>query len=175
LIAGGKTMNHEITLRKADFEDINIVVSIFKNAIEVMDKNDIPQWDDKYPNVEILNEDIVKGNMFLGEIDNQIASVFVLNQECDEQYKNGAWNYKEDSFAVIHRLCVNPLFQNKGVAAKSMNLIEEVLKAEGIETIRLDAFSLNPIALKLYEKLGYIKVGEANWRKGLFYLYEKKI
>ena len=26
----------------------------------------------------------------------------------------------------------------------------------------------------MYEKLGYKKVGEANWRKGLFYLYEKK-
>jgi predicted GNAT family acetyltransferase len=39
----------------------------------------------------------------------------------------------------------------------------------------LDAFSLNPFALRLYEKIGYVRVGEANWRKGLFYLYEKKI
>ena len=25
------------------------------------------------------------------------------------------------------------------------------------------------------EKMGYERVGEANWRMGLFYLYEKKI
>ena len=56
-----------------------------------------------------------------------------------------------------------------------MRLIEEFLKGEGIETIRVDAFSLNPFALKMYEKAGYSKVGEANWWKGLFYLFEKLI
>ena len=29
--------------------------------------------------------------------------------------------------------------------------------------------------MKMYEKLGYVNVGEANWRKGKFYLLEKKI
>ena len=56
-----------------------------------------------------------------------------------------------------------------------MQLIEDILRTRGIETIRLDAFSLNPIALKMYEKLGYQRVGEVTWRKGLFYLFEKKI
>ncbi|MDP4147194.1 MAG: GNAT family N-acetyltransferase, partial [Bacillota bacterium] len=39
----------------------------------------------------------------------------------------------------------------------------------------LDVFSLNPFALKMYYKQGYIKVGEVNWRKGKFYLMEKKL
>jgi ribosomal protein S18 acetylase RimI-like enzyme len=45
----------------------------------------------------------------------------------------------------------------------------------GIDTIRLDVFTLNPYALKMYEKSGYIKVGFAHWRKGEFYLMEKKV
>lgn len=56
-----------------------------------------------------------------------------------------------------------------------MELIESIIQSKGIETIRLDAFSQNPIALRMYENLGYKKVGEVNFRKGLFYLYEKKI
>jgi hypothetical protein len=56
-----------------------------------------------------------------------------------------------------------------------MIMIEELLRKEGIQSIRLDAFSLNPYALKMYGALGYQKVGETNWRKGLFYLLEKKL
>ena len=33
----------------------------------------------------------------------------------------------------------------------------------------------NPFATKMYEKIGYEKTGSAEWRKGLFYLYEKKL
>lgn len=113
--------------------------------------------------------------MFLGEIDSKIASIFVLDKEYDEEYNNMNWQYKDMSFFIIHRLCVNPKFQNQRIGTKTMLLIEELLRSEGIEAIRLDAFSLNPFALKMYEKLGYTKVGEVSWRKGLFYLYEKKI
>lgn len=42
-----------------------------------------------------------------------------------------------------------------------------------INAIRLDVFSQNPFALKLYEKCGYAKTGTVNWRKGIFYLMEK--
>lgn len=54
-------------------------------------------------------------------------------------------------------------------------MIEDLLKKQRVQSIRLDAFSLNPYALKMYEALGYEKVGEINWRKGTFYLCEKKL
>jgi len=168
-------MNSEIRIRKAITKDINTVVDIFRNAINVMDQNGISQWDDIYPDEKILSEDIQNNQMFVGEIGDKIVSVFVLNQECDEEYKNGNWKYKQSSFAVVHRLCVTANFQNMGVGTKTMNIIEEMLKKNNIESIRLDAFSLNPYAIKMYETLGYMSVGEATWRKGLFYLYEKKL
>jgi ribosomal protein S18 acetylase RimI-like enzyme len=56
-----------------------------------------------------------------------------------------------------------------------MLMIEELLREKGVESIRLDAFSLNPVALGMYNRLGYKKVGEVIWRKGLFYLFEKKL
>ena len=168
-------MNTKITVRKANTKDINTVLNIFKAVIKEMDANGIFQWDDLYPDEDILREDIRTNQMYLGEVDGKIASVFVLNQECDEEYKNGNWNLKHSSYAVIHRLCVNPFFQNIGIGAKTMNIIEKMVKQDHIKTIRLDAFSLNPYALKLYQKLGYINVGEVTWRKGLFYLFEKKL
>jgi ribosomal protein S18 acetylase RimI-like enzyme len=166
---------NNILVRKANKEELDGIVRIFKNAIAVMDKNNIPQWDEIYPNREVLTDDIAKGHMFVCEKDDQMVAVFVLNQECDDEYKNGEWQYKEASFAVVHRLCVNPNFQNKGIGRQTMLIAEKLVKEKGIETIRLDAFSNNLFALALYERLGYKRVGEVIWRKGLFYLYEKKI
>ncbi|SMC18723.1 Acetyltransferase (GNAT) family protein [Clostridium acidisoli DSM 12555] len=168
-------MSTELILRIATIDDLDYVEKIFKNAIEVMDSNGINQWDNIYPTKEILKEDILKGEMFLGVVDNKMACAFVLNSDYDEEYINGNWKYRNESFSIVHRLCVNPDFQNQGIGTQSMILIEKMLRKDGIESIRLDAFSLNPAALRLYEKIGYVRVGEANWRKGLFYLYEKKI
>ena len=162
-------------MKIANPEDLGSVVNIYNKAIEKMNNNGIHQWDSLYPNEEILYKDILNNQMFLIEIDNKIASIFVLNQKCDKEYNDGDWEYKNASFFVIHRLCVNPDFQGKGVGRMTMELIENYLREKKIESIRLDTFSQNPIALKLYEGLGYKRVGEVNWRKGLFYLLEKKI
>lgn len=168
-------MSKKIVIRNAVLEELDLIADIYGKAVEKMNHTGIFQWDDIYPDREILQKDILNKHMFVGEIEGRIASVFVLNQECDEEYRDGAWQYRKASFYILHRLCVNPDFQGKGVGAATMELIEGILQKKGIETIRLDAFSLNPIALAMYHKLGYKKVGEVNWRKGLFYLFEKKI
>lgn len=108
-------------------------------------------------------------------MDGKIAVIYAINKEYDEQYNNGKWKYLDSEYRIIHRLCVNPLFQNKGVAKQALSFVEKELKGEGVETIRLDVFSENPFALSLYQKNGYEEVGIANWRKGKFYLMEKHL
>ena len=162
----------KLEFRKATNEDLEEVFQVFVDAIA---KNGIPQWDEVYPDRGILKDDVSKDQLYVGTLDEKIVCVYVTNSECDEQYANGKWQYPDASFRVVHRLCVSPKFQNKGIGrAVSLHICEE-LKAEGVETIRLDAFTLNPSALKLYEDLGCVKVGTADWRKGRFYLMEKKL
>ena len=166
---------YELRFQKAQPSDLREVVQLFEGAIENMNRNHILQWDEIYPNEEVLREDIEKEQMYLGRIDNKIASVYVLSGEYDDEYNHADWRYPEASFVILHRLCVHPAFQNRGVARRTMERIEESVRKSGVETIRLDAFSENPYALRLYKGLGYHKTGTANWRKGLFYLYEKNL
>ena len=140
-----------------------------------MEKDNIHQWDEIYPDKAILEEDISKNQMYIGKIENKIAVCFVLSEECDEEYKNGKWLNPNTKFNVIHRLCVNPDFQNQGIATKTMKYIEDLSKSQGYEEIRLDCFTQNPYSQKLYNKAGYFITGYANWRKGRFELREKKL
>jgi ribosomal protein S18 acetylase RimI-like enzyme len=162
-------------IKRIKLTDLEKVLNIYKEVVENMVVNNIFQWDEIYPNENILKEDIVKGQMFAGILNNEIVSVFVLNKEFDDEYLNAQWEYKNDDFIILHRICVRVNFQNKGIGTKTMEVIEEKMKRDGIKSIRLDAFSKNPYSLKMYNKLGYKKTGEANWRKGLFYIFEKTI
>ena len=160
---------------KADINDLEEIYSLYQNAIIAMEKDNIHQWDEIYPDKDILKEDITKNQMYIGKTDNKIAVCFVLSEECDEEYKNGCWKYTDSRFNVIHRLCVNPLFQNQGIAAKTLEYIENLSKSEGYDSIRLDCFTQNPYSRKLYDKAGYSITGYADWRKGRFELREKKL
>lgn len=164
-----------ISFRKANENDLDSVFQVIVSAIAEMERNNIHQWDELYPDKEILSEDISKNEMTLGILENEIASVYVVNTECNEEYKYGSWQYPDAAFRVIHRLCVNPKFQNRGIGALTMKHIEAEIESSGAETFRLDAFTLNPFALKMYEKLGYKNVGYMDIRKGRFCLMEKKL
>jgi hypothetical protein len=53
--------------------------------------------------------------------------------------------------------------------------IEKQIKEMGYQSIRLDVFTENPFAQRLYLHNGYEPRGYANWRKGRFDLMEKRI
>lgn len=159
--------------RKATADDIEEICRLVQHAITVMDENSIPQWDDVYPTREDFLNDIHSGTLYAGTLDGTISVIFALNKCQDEAYFSADWSYRGERFCVLHRLCVNPQFQNQGVAKKALIYIEEKLLREGIESIRLDVFTKNPFALRLYEKAGYHQTGTADWRKGKFILMEK--
>lgn len=162
-----------VKILKAKIEDLPEVLNLFKEAIQYMNNNNIPQWDEYYPNEEVLKEDIEKNELYIIKNEDIIVSVFVINNDYDKDYENGEWEYKGSSFVILHRLCVNVKYQNQGLGKKTLLYIERMLKDNNTQSIRLDAFSKNPSALRLYENNNYKRVGEANFRKGLFYLYEK--
>lgn len=167
----GGTM--EISYRTANIDDLDDTFQLIKNAVKQMEHDNIDQWDSIYPTKEDLRSDIWKKELYVGTINNRIIVIYALNKECDQQYENGKWQYVGNDFNVIHRLCVLPDFQKKGIAHTTLLHIENELRFLGMKAIRLDVFCENPYALKLYSDNGYLKVGIANWRKGNFFLMEK--
>ncbi|MBO7485290.1 MAG: GNAT family N-acetyltransferase [Spirochaetaceae bacterium] len=164
--------------RLAEKSDLDEICSLIKSAIVVMEQRGIFQWDEIYPARKDFLNDINTSSLFVGVPDcgekKRITVVYALNKECDEEYKTADWKYCGE-WRVVHRLCVHPDFQNRGIAKETLLHIENKARAFGANSIRLDVFSQNPFSLKLYERSGYHKTGEVHWRKGLFYLMEKGI
>lgn len=159
--------------RKAVPGDMEAIERLVHLAIETMEQRSIFQWDDLYPTKEDFQEDMDHGHLYVGLSDEDIAVVYALNQSCDPEYENGDWQFETEPFYVIHRLCVNPDFQNKGIAKATLRHIERQVAEMGVHVIRLDVFSQNPFAIRLYQSSGYAETGYADWRKGRFILMEK--
>lgn len=158
--------------KRADYPELT---ALYRAATQRMIEQDIFQWDDIYPDCRVIREDISRGQMNAGRLAGTIAVAYSLEFCREGEYEPADWRYAEPRFAVLHRLCVHPDFQGRGVAGETMDHLEEAIRSQGVRAVRLDAFSLNPAALHLYENRGYTKAGEIIYRKGLFYLYEKKL
>ena len=159
--------------RLAEKRDIEPICKLVASAIGEMENRRIFQWDSIYPTKEDFLDDMQKGTLYIGILDHDISVVFTINKECDEQYQNGVWEKPDSEYRVIHRLCVAPAYQNRGIAKETLDYIENKLRETGVESIRLDVFCNNPFALSLYRNNGYKDVGTASWRKGEFFLMEK--
>jgi ribosomal protein S18 acetylase RimI-like enzyme len=168
-------MTPVLSIRKAEPRDLDQVFELFRKAIRVMNDLGIKQWDIFYPTKRILRTDISKGQLFVCETEERIASVFVLNEEYDAAYDRAEWKHTGGTFAIIHRLCVHPDFQRIGVGSETLRVTENLAREKGFAALRLDVFSQNRYSLRMYAKSGYAKTGEARWRKGLFWLMEKRI
>lgn len=165
----------EISYRLAVMDDLDSVFRLVERAVEQMEQEKIFQWDSIYPAKKDFKNDILEKSLYIGLIHDKIAVVYALNEQSDDQYRNGKWQYTGENYKIIHRLCVSPDCQNQGVARTTLIHIEKELKALGVKAIRLDAFCENPYALKLYANNGYQKTGMACFRKGKFFLMEKQI
>lgn len=164
-----------LRLRRAREEDLPAVLGIFFGATRFLRSKGIEQWDEIYPDETVLSADIRKKEMFLLAENGRPVSAFVLNGEQLEEYRSVPWKFTEGGVAVIHRLCVDAASQGLGLGKASLRCAEQLIGSRGFRIVRLDAYTKNPAALKLYESSGYRRAGEVIFRTGLFYCYEKRL
>ena len=155
--------------------DVEPVMRLIKAASLRMQEMGVAQWDDEYPAAQDVLSDVAEGTLYVVEDGGEIHGVITLNEHQDVEYKAVAWQCSAGTPLVIHRLCVGPHAQGRGVAKVLMAFAESFATQHGYPSIRLDCFTQNPISNRLYSRLGYAKVGVVTFRKGRFNCYEKQL
>jgi ribosomal protein S18 acetylase RimI-like enzyme len=151
---------------RATEKDLIKAVFVYQACIPEMNYRGLYNWNYAYPSPKLIEEDILKGELFI-YLENYICLAAVcLNEEQPEEYKSLSWNYGE-RFIVVHRLGVHPEFRNMKIGEKIMQFAEDFARQNNYDSIRLDAITANPAAIRLYEKMGYEKKGS------IFFSYQK--
>ena len=153
------------------------IFKIFENCKSAMELEKIFQWTDSYPNLDIIINDIKNSDLYELRIDGELLGVICFNIKQDPQYEIIDWVDKNGKVLIIHRLAINPLFQNQGLAKALMTFAEDFALINNFTSIRLDAFSGNKKGLKIYEGRRYLKRGEINFpgRNLPFFCYERMV
>ena len=167
------TLTPPLTIRAAVDDDLDGLVVLLARCVAAMRAAGIEQWDDIYPNRRVLAADIAARAMHVGVLAGSIAGIVVLNEYQDPEYADVPWTFAKGPVAVVHRLMIDPTHQQHGLARELMAFVEHEARRRGYAAIRLDAFTQNPRALRLYQGLGYRDAGGIQLRKGAFRCFEK--
>ena len=166
-----------MTIRQARLTDIPQIMQLIAEVVPIMIASGNLQWDNNYPNSAVFTNDINLNQLWLVEIDGQIAGVSAITTDQEAEYAEIGWDITETAI-VTHRLAVSPHYRGQGIAAALLQQAEHEALHRNIKTLHVDTNSNNQATQKLFPKLGYTYAGEISleFRPGLrFYCYEKKL
>ncbi|GAB4013665.1 acetyltransferase [Spirosoma migulaei] len=166
-----------MTIRPATPSDIPALIKLLQHVIPLMHEAGNFQWDNQYPNETVFGQDIAKQQLWVADIDGQLAGVAALTEDQEPEYAQVGFDLNQRAI-VTHRLAVDPNFRGQGVAVALLEQAEKLALEHGISFLRIDTNSENQSTQKLFPKLGYQYAGEITlgFRPGLRFLaYEKKL
>ena len=164
-------------IRHATQKDISALVEMVGRVVPLMRAAGNMQWDESYPNAEVFGHDIEREQLWVAEINGNIAGVVAITTDSEPDYIQADWDTAEPAL-VVHRLAVDPEFRGVGVARALMQQAEIVATAQGISAIRVDTNIENQATQRLFPNLGYRFAGEISLsiRPGQRFLcYEKQL
>ena len=164
-------------IRKAKINELDEIMNMYASCVDGMQKANIDQWDSTYPNRKIISEDIRNKSFYIFLINDKIVGGINIDKIQDKTYLDVEWKDKGNKFLVVHRLAVRQEFWKKGIGNKLMIFAESLVREKKLNSIRLDTYSSNSIAINFYQNLGYIKKGEIFLKpnKNEYYCFEKLI
>lgn len=146
----------DYSFRRAAFDDINAVFTLYEERVKWMDRQGIEQWNvtsylDAYP-IEYYEKERRLGNLYVLTEEHRIVGAVVLLQSDDR------WPDRANSFAYyIHNLvtdCAAP-----GAGKRILEEVEKLAIQQGKQYLRLDCAADNKFLNQYYESQGYVLTG----------------
>jgi RimJ/RimL family protein N-acetyltransferase len=141
------------TIRQAVLDDLEAILSIYRNAREFMRQHGNPnQWGDTKPGREEIEENIRAGKLFVClSPQNEILCVFYFAVETEPTYAviDGAW-LNDKPYGVVHRIARSSSPAAHGSAAFVLNRC-----FEQCHNLRIDTHRDNKNMQNLFARIGF--------------------
>ena len=157
-------------IRKAKLDEAQEILTIYKSLIGY----EGCLWDDYYPSIDVVENDIKNDSLYLIEINNLIVAVAHAGI-VEELFKFEGFSKDMKNPRDLARVAVRKEYQKQGLAKILIEYIEKDLKSKNVDYMVLTAGKTNQKALRLYEKLGYRICGTTEALDMEWYCQEKRI
>jgi GNAT superfamily N-acetyltransferase len=164
----------EFKFREATPSEIPQIWEILQQAILRRKADGSNQWQDGYPNPDVIKKDIEKAEGFVLTLGENIIgyTAAIINNEPAYSEIEGEWLTTGD-FVVVHRVAVSEKHLGKGLAKVILGFVEQFAINKNIYSVKADTNFDNPAMMKVFDKLGYVYCGEVYFRGSPRKAYEK--
>ncbi len=124
----------------------------------------IDQWQDGYPNLSSLQEDLRRERGYFLLEDGSTAGYLCLDFAGEPAYEDleGRW-LGNGPYGVIHRLVVGDAFAGQGLAKQAFALAGEICRRRGVPSLRVDTHQQNRTMRGLLERMGFSLCGAVHY------------
>ena len=162
---GRLKLTEPITCRPATEEDLPALLDILHEAKSLLRRRGIDQWQDGYPNEELLRVDIARGELLAVCHGEELAGFFGFSTREEPSYAeitDGKWTANVP-YCVLHRGAVSAKYRGTGLAGEMLALAEQRARALGLKALRTDTHRKNKAMLRLLRESGYRYRGNIRW------------
>lgn len=143
--------------RKSKKIDVEEIMSIITKAQNHLKEQGIDQWQNGYPNEDVIKEDIEMQESYVLLEDKKVVGTTALSFKGEETYNkiyNGKW-LTDGNYAVIHRIAIDIDFRGKGLAREILKEIEKKCTKNMVKSIKVDTHKENISMQKFLGKHGF--------------------
>ena len=150
-------------LIQATGQELNELLAFYELVADYMEKQGLQQrhWG-RYPNEQMIREDIEKGDLYYMRMDGSVAAAVVLMAGQEPEYDSLRWTWGVRP-GIFHRLGVHPSVQGAGLGGMVLDDVMQILRRMFCDCVRCDTSEKNEHALRLYEKHGFRRCGVIKW------------
>lgn len=148
-------------VRQSTKNDISSIMNIINQAQASFKKHGINQWQNNYPNLSVIENDIELDESYVILMDNNIVGTFVLSFRIESSYNiiyDGAW-LSNLAYAVIHRIAFDESIKGKGFSKFVLDHIYTLCLKHERYSIRIDTHEDNQIMRHMLVSNGFILCG----------------
>lgn len=156
--------------RKALLTELPAVYALYHEVIEIGKKKGTTSWNEDYPTLSIIREDVEANRLFTLREEDRLVSAIALMETDDLDEEPLGWAAVKSCVPV--RLCVAPEFQGLGFGEITLRAMLKHCRTAGYESARLLAEASNVPANRLYERLAFTPKGTVHLYNSVFNAYE---
>lgn len=157
-------------IRQANVNDIDTLMALFGEARATIAALGIDQWQNGYPSLAVVSEDVTLNRSYVVEIDGAVVGTFVLILDGEPTYDriyDGQWGTGDtDHYVAIHRVAVSIARRGSGISTSIINYAAEVACSMGRASLRIDTHKGNAVMRRMLEKHGFVHCGSIYLENG---------
>ena len=167
-------------LRPATMEEIPVIWEIILQAKAQMYREGKHQWDENYPTVPILENDVRRGWGYVlvpSDDDSDIIAYGAVVFDGESAYsglQDGQW-LSGQPYVVLHRLAVADRWKRQGMAVRYMQAVCDLALSRDIRSFKVDTNYDNFYMQRVFSRLGFTYCGRIRYDAGERMAYEKRL